>query len=185
MKSHITWFDNFSRFVPRRQPTLSRPLYDNNNWTVEGIIPIPEALAHIDVKATGDVMPHDLFAPDLLDLVAKDYHDRLSLSSRRFDSSTSKATKLLPVRPADYLELKKHNLLAPRAEFIPCKFRAEEIGSNVGLRDLLLHYEHERGDAQWSMLLLDSNVYKRVLKVPPINLEIKMTDRQDKQTKRN
>lgn len=161
--------DNFVRFLPRSQPTLRKAAYDNCAWTVTALISLPQP--HGTIEDDPDILlilPNDILDVKLISAVQSDFKKRQALGDSRFDASLTRTSTSLPIRVPGYVDLKHAGARAPKAVVMPVAIHDQNISSNDGLRDVLIGQYVERGVGakHYEVALCDTNIFRRILKVP-------------------
>ena len=175
----MLWVDNFSKFLSRTVPTLSKDIFSTCLWTGSCMFPtsLPRGTDGVKKDRTGRVapaMPKDLFThqDDVIKTVtymgqhSRDYFNTSFVRKYAVNNIPPK----LDVRK--FPELKENfNYSTYRVRDLkPKELIEENIGSNRGLLSILrkLYDEHKMDNDECKRYITinaDENIYYRILKV--------------------
>lgn len=164
-RPHAIWMDNYCRFLPRRQPLLDKPMYENSMWTCQGALVLDDPTNSIDKLTIASCLPPRFDDPALFAHVRDTLQDSLDMPTRCFNNSISKGITTVPIRNPQHSQMKLFGMLPPRPIYIPMNLFDVNISSNVGLSNILADYKEPDAGSNWRLFLCDTNIFKRTLKV--------------------
>jgi len=170
-----TWFDNFATSLKFRNvgvPNLGVGPYNNGLWTVVGVIQSqraqPPSLIWNDCKK--NVFPDDLFANPVTNLTRSLMHE-LQTSNPEFlqffQHSPSKDSNRIPLRLPCSLTT-DNDPANKETVFFGVRMEDQNIASNDALVRFLQSLAAQRrqdDQPRYKLYTVDSNIYKRILKV--------------------
>lgn len=158
------WVDNFSHSYKFGVPSVTRGVWTACLWTVWGTISVNRPLEVIKLDSLKPAMPTDLLSAEGLDVLFKQYLDILRSSWHRFDISVSRKARRIPLGDLPSTKATK---------FSPFRLTGENPASNIGLGHIILRYiDENKWTKTYKILLVDINLYQRLLKVPSLSTSV-------------
>jgi hypothetical protein len=181
---HAMWWDNYSQVISHRAPTLLRGTWTGCLWTGMAAIKFfagPDSTVTMELEMDGDgqvvwAMPRRItgYYTHILRMI-----NEIARSSKeilRTSLCHRMKVNCVPLKPiAPPGDARLANLLAQSRDgignFYPDRILPHNIGSNVGLMNILKLFCDERdiyaigGPGRYYMINCDINIYNRLLKV--------------------
>lgn len=181
-KPHITWLDNFSKFVSRSIPTLDQGLYSSCLWTGEAVFHCDDLDENISdaikFNAMGEVvpaMPDELLSDSVKHSVQNALQYVHSQGRHFFEDSLVNRYNInnvpLKIDTVRYPEMKQIEDKKNSTYIVNAKrLINHNIGSNLGLINIIrnLYMEkqmHNDTCERYHYYNMDENIFWRVLKV--------------------
>jgi len=164
---HVIWLDNYAHVMKVNCPSADSGWWRKAQWTVKAAITLKSLKDNKQFVATHHLdrgMPTlaKLFDSEVLDRFRKYFKRQEDNDPFFFDKSLSKEIRTIPIKPnADYVRVADED-----RKFVPLAILPSNIGSNRGLLKLLMdHRIEETKNPHIPALLVDCNIYWRVMKV--------------------
>jgi hypothetical protein len=177
--THVLWVDNFNRNFAVGNVKLEHGVYHEGNWTASGVHRCEQNIDMNWKDKDGKVrasfgLPDDLFTSasigkwliDMMKLV-----DKKGLIYRKRSLIHKFDVRRVPLKPSSAkVDDPKHKaglLHNDLSRFYPDRLLPENIGSNVGLLDVLHRFwtEDWKDATDFKMVVADINIFKRIIKV--------------------
>lgn len=158
--------DNYTHQLRVSMPTADSGLWRNTNWSAKALISLRSLQAStlfLREGAPDAILPiEDVFADEVTTRFQKYYLEQEQEPVLCFEASVSKDVREIPIK----LDNKTTQDADLDRKFIPLAILKQNIGSNAGLLSLLKEWRvEEHGRAHTPALLVDVNIYWRVMKV--------------------
>ena len=175
---HILWIDNFSKFMSRSVPSISKDIFASCLWTGVSVYTVnnPDITDEIqyDNGSIVAAMPKNLL--DHAEAVVNTLQYVMNESRNYYDVSLVKKYDIINIPPKIdgklYPEVSEGMLRSPHTleSVKPKQLLSDNIGSNRGLLTILKRFYDDNGMADGSCnryitFNVDENIYYRILKV--------------------
>lgn len=163
---HIVWLDNYAHFLKVNAPKMSTQMWRECQWAVCGIIS-QHSLANQEFLRRREgvhVMPSrdDVLEKNNNEATLSYFKAREDQPSECFETSVSRNVNRVPIKRAGPASTQADE----DRFFIPKGIYGNNIGSNQGLLKLLMATRRdEEGLPNYPVLLVDVNIYWRIMKV--------------------
>ena len=150
------WIDNFATTFKFGVPTLMKGVWKACLWSVWGAIGTTIKV-NLSLLPDKPAMPRNLLSLAFVNVLKEGYQTIFQESWRRFDGSWCREAKRIPL--GDEPALKS-------TTFYPIRMTDANPASNQGLAKLLAAFTNEHHkDKQYKILLVDINLFMRLIKV--------------------
>ena len=179
LSPHVQWFDNYSDFVARTNPSLDKGIFSSCLWTGSAIFECPDATIDSSLQYSDNqlvpAMPANPFvginnvkgAISAIILRGPSYYELAMVTKYTVNNVPLKInTNVYPAMTG----LMKHPL-NDLSHVIPDKLWENNIGSHIGLVNIMKQVYDENGMgvdghcSQYLNLNTDENIFYRLLKV--------------------
>ena len=175
---HILWIDNFSKFMSRSVPSISKDIFASCLWTGVSVYTsndpdISDKIRYNDgnmIKAMPDnILDNARVVMDTLDYILeqpRNYYDTSLVKQYSVNTIPPKIDPNLYPEVKEDMEKSPHTLDTVK----PKELLSENIGSNRGLLTILKKFYDDNGMGdgtcdRYITFNVDENIYFRILKV--------------------
>lgn len=164
---HVIWLDNYAHILRVNSPSANAGWWRNSLWSAKAAITL-ESLRDSDITLKRDglqCMPSfkEIFSDMVVARFKKYFTNQEKEPIFYFDLSSSKNVRTVPIRP----ETEEAKKATYDRHFVPLGILGQNIGSNQGLFKILMDLRKEEKDKPHiPALLVDCNIYWRIMKVP-------------------